>query len=130
MMNLPLVLSSASVSNAAAVQGAAGNAGLMTLLAYALIFALFFFLFIRPGQKQRKAHEDRIRQLKRGEEVVTVGGVVGEVVHIRENMKDGTSAPTMEDRITIKSAEARIVVERRAISRIVSTAVVEEAKPK
>jgi preprotein translocase subunit YajC len=131
MISLPHVFSSLSAVAATAIQGgSAGSAGLNMLLAYAAIFALFYFLFIRPGQKQRKAHEERIRQVKRGEEVVTAGGVIGEVVHIRENVKDGAPVPTMEDRITIKSADARIIVERRAIARILSPAVIEEEKPK
>ena len=62
---------------------------------------------IRPQQKQRKQHEERLRNLKRGDEVVTAGGVVGEVMHIKEALQeDGTHRPkSMEDRITIKSGE-------------------------
>jgi preprotein translocase subunit YajC len=130
MTSLSATISAATATTALPAQGSPGNNGLIMLLSYAGIFALFYFLFIRPSQKQRKAIEDRVKQVKRGDEVVTAGGVIGEVVHIRENMKDGVSAPTMEDRITIKSADARIVIERRAITRVITGASAEEEKVK
>jgi preprotein translocase subunit YajC len=55
--------------------------------------------------------------LKRGDEVVTAGGIVGEVIHIREMSADG-GGTRAEDRITIKSGESRLVVERGRIARI------------
>jgi preprotein translocase subunit YajC len=76
------------------------------------IFAIFYFVMIRPQQKQRKQHEERLRNLKRGDEVVTTGGIIGKVVHIAEVTREGKSSAAMEDRITIKSDESRLVVER------------------
>ncbi|HEX2779794.1 MAG TPA: preprotein translocase subunit YajC, partial [Gemmatimonadaceae bacterium] len=70
--------------------------------------------------KQRKEHEARVTSLKRGDEVVTSGGVVGEVVHIKESTKDGAPVKSMDDRITIKSGESRVVVERRSIAKVVT----------
>ena len=128
LLPIPALTTALTIPQGAPTTG--GGAGLNMLIAYAAIFALFYFLFIRPGQKQRKAHEERIRQVKRGDEIVTAGGVVGEVVHIKENQKDGAPAPTLDDRITIKSAEARIVIERRAISRLLTPVAAEEEKPK
>ena len=84
---------------------------------YGAIFAIFYFLLVRPQQQQRKKHEATIQQLKRGDEVVTAGGLVGEVVHIRQTNPD---APGQEDRLTIKSGESRVVVERGRIARIVA----------
>jgi len=88
----------------------------------AAIFGIFYFLMIRPQQKQRKQHEERLRNLKRGDTVVTAGGLVGEVMHIKEGAKDGgKDAPatqTMEDHITIKTGEARVVVERGRVARV------------
>ena len=63
-----------------------------------------------------------MRTLKRGDEVITAGGIIGEVVSIKETVKDGSTTPTMEDRITIKSAESRLVVERSRITRIIPRA--------
>jgi preprotein translocase subunit YajC len=92
-----------------------GNPMVGTLVMYAAIFAIFWFVIFRPQQKQRKQHEAAIRQIKRGDEVVTAGGIVGEVVHIRQVKPDAASG---EDRVTLKSGESRIVVERGRIVRL------------
>ena len=94
-----------------------GNPMIQPLITYGAIFAIFWFVIFRPQQKQRRAHEETIRQLKKGDEVVTAGGIVGEVVTIRPIKADATSA---EDRITIKSGESRLVVERGRIARLTS----------
>ena len=87
---------------------------------FVLIVAIIYFIMWRPQQKQRKQHETSLAQLKRGDEVVTAGGIVGEVVHIREMAKDPKAkGNAMEDRITIRSGEAKLVVERGRIARIV-----------
>jgi preprotein translocase subunit YajC len=99
--------------------------GRSTLLPFAFqivaIFAIFYFVMIRPQQKQRKDHEERLRNLKRGDEVVTAGGIIGKVVHIAAPTGEGKSA-TMDDRITIKSDESRLVVERGRIAKVLTTA--------
>ena len=84
---------------------------------YGAIFAIFYFLLVRPQQQQRKKHEQTMRELKRGDEVVTAGGIVGEVVHIRPLAADAVG---QDDRVTIKSGESRLVVERGRITRIVT----------
>ena len=83
------------------------------------IFAIFYFVMIRPQQKQRKDHEERLRNLKRGDEVVTSGGIIGKVVHIAAPTGEGKSA-TMDDRITIKSDESRLIVERGRIAKVLT----------
>ena len=90
-----------------------------SIFMYGLIFAIFYFILIRPQQTQRKQHEELIRNLKKGDEIVTSGGLVGEVVHIKETIKDGAPVRSMDDRITIKSGESRLIVERGRIARIV-----------
>ena len=96
-----------------------GNSLLGPIFMYGAIFAIFYFILIRPGQKQRKAQEAMIKQVKRGDEIVTAGGLVGEVIHIREasTEKSDTRVPN-EDRITIKSGESRLVIERGRIARV------------
>lgn len=102
----------------------AADGGLMAIivnfLPFVAIFVLFYFLMIRPQQKQRKQHEERLRNLKRGDTVVTAGGLVGEVMHIKETMKEGTAEKSMDDHITIKSGESRVVVERGRVARVLS----------
>ena len=84
------------------------------------IFAIFYFVMIRPQQRQRKQHEERLRNLKRGDEVVTAGGIVGKVVHIAETKGDAKAA--LEDRVTIKSDESRLIIERGRIARVLTPA--------
>jgi len=98
-----------------------GNAGLQQIFMFGMIFVIFYFVMILPQQRQRKEHEKRVTELKRGDEVVTLGGLVGEVVHIRETTKDGATVRSMEDRITIKSGESRLVVERGKIAKVVTS---------
>jgi preprotein translocase subunit YajC len=105
---------------------AAGRSSLLPFVFQIVaIFAIFYFVMIRPQQKQRKDHEQRLRNLKRGDEVVTAGGIVGRVVHIAEQKTEGKSN-AMEDRVTIKSDESRLIVERGRIARVL-TPVVESA---
>jgi preprotein translocase subunit YajC len=95
-----------------------GNPLFGPLFMYAAIFAIFYFILIRPQQRQRKQHELTIQNLKKGDKVVTAGGVIGDVVHIKPVAPDGKA--TAEDEVTIKSGESRLVVERGRIARIVT----------
>ncbi len=96
-----------------------GNTLFGPLFMYAAIFAIFYLLLIRPQQRQRKQHEATIQNLKKGDRVVTSGGLIGDVLHIKVLGADGKT--TAEDEITIKSGESRVVVERGRIARIAST---------
>lgn len=100
--------------------GGGSNALVGPIVMYGLIFAIFYFVLLRPQQRQRKQHEELVRNLKKGDEIVTAGGVVGEVVHIRETTKDGAPQRSLEDRITIKSGESRLVIERGKIARVIT----------
>ncbi|MDH5235844.1 MAG: preprotein translocase subunit YajC [Gemmatimonadota bacterium] len=111
-----LVTVFAQTAAPAAGQGAGSFAPF--LFQIAAIFAIFYFLMIRPQQKQRKAHEASIMALKKGDQIVTSGGVVGEVLHIKEGLKDGQPAPGLGDHVTIKSGESRLVVTRGRIAAV------------
>ncbi len=104
-----------------AIQAAGGSIAQMVFM-YGAIFAIFYFVLIRPGQQQRKKHEASLQTLKKGDEIVTAGGIVGEIVHIAQQMKDGTAVSSMDDRITIKSADSRLIIERGRVARIVTSA--------
>jgi len=94
------------------------------LVMYAAIFLIFYLVLLRPQQQQRKKHEQSIRAVKKGDEIVTAGGIVGEIVHIKTT---SDTAPADDDRITIKSGDTRLVIERGRIARIIKP-VVQEAK--
>ncbi|MCT7445801.1 preprotein translocase subunit YajC [Aliarcobacter skirrowii] len=57
---------------------------LTSLLPLVALFAIFYFLIIRPQQKQAKAHKDMIASLKKGDKIVTNGGLMVEVVKVEE----------------------------------------------
>lgn len=99
------------------------NSLLGPIFMYGAIFAIFYFILIRPGQRQRKAQDAMIKQIKRGDEIVTAGGIVGEVIHIREatTTESNTRMPN-EDRVTIKSGDSRLIIERGRIARVVKSA--------
>jgi preprotein translocase subunit YajC len=105
----------------AAPPSARTGGGTMLILQFALILGIIYFLMIRPQQKQRKQHESTIMGLKKGDEVVTVGGIVGRVVHIKESLKDGSAVSTLTDHVTIQSGESRLVIERGRIAKIGAT---------
>jgi preprotein translocase subunit YajC len=94
------------------------NPMLPLLIQMGAIFAIFYFLMIRPQQKQRRQHEERLRNLRKGDSVVTAGGLVGEVVHIKEATGDDAKQKSMEDHVTIKTGESRVIVERGRIARV------------
>jgi preprotein translocase subunit YajC len=99
-----------------------GSTGLAQIvLQLVLLGAIFYFLLIRPGQKQRKKQENSLFNLRKGDEIVTVGGVVGEILHIKETLKDGAPAKTLEDRITIKSGDTKLVIHRGRVHQVIKS---------
>ena len=50
-----------------------------------LIFGIMYFLLIRPQQKKMKEHQNMVSSLRRGDQVVTQGGLIGKVVKVKEN---------------------------------------------
>lgn len=68
-----------STAWAQAAEGGEGAGGLFGLLPFVLIFAVFYFLMIRPQQKKAKAHRESVMAVRRGDRVVTGGGVIATV---------------------------------------------------
>ena len=94
-----------------------GNPILQSIFMYGAIFAIFYFILIRPQASQRKKHDEMVRNLRKGDEIVTNGGLVGDVLFIKEKGGEDKSGG-MEDRVTIKSGETRLIIERGRIARI------------
>jgi preprotein translocase subunit YajC len=67
---------------AQAVPGAGGGSFLLQLMPFIMILGIMYFLIIRPQQKRLKEHRDMIGSLKRGDTVITSGGIVGKVTRI------------------------------------------------
>jgi preprotein translocase subunit YajC len=63
--------------------GAGGDGGmLMSLLPFVLIFVIMYFLILRPQQKRVKQHQEMVKNVRRGDTVVTNGGLVGKVTKV------------------------------------------------
>lgn len=77
-----MFISQAFAQGADAAPGGFGGAGLIQFAPLILIFVVFYFLLIRPQQKKAKQHRDMVSQLKRGDRVVTSGGIVGTVTKV------------------------------------------------
>ena len=64
-------------------QAAGGDAGgLLSFLPLVLIFAVFYFLLIRPQQKKQKEHQAKLKAVRRGDRVLTGGGIYGNVTKV------------------------------------------------
>lgn len=99
---------------------------LPTFVMYGAIILIFYLVLMRPQQQQRKKHEASIKAVKKGDEIVTAGGIIGEIVHIKTG-PDGVA--TDADRITIRSDQSRFVIERNKIARIITPPVSEAKTP-
>ena len=60
-------------------QAAGGAGGLSSLLPFLLIFVVFYFFLIRPQQKRAKEHREMVSNVKRGDKIITSGGLLGTV---------------------------------------------------
>jgi len=90
-------------------QSPAGPNPFGTVFMFGAIFVIFYFLLIRPQRKQQKAHDEMVKSLSRGDEVVTMGGIIGKIVHLTD------------DRVTLKTAaDTRLEIERSKVGRRVS----------
>ena len=87
---------------------AAGGGGMVLLVQFVFIIAIVYFLFILPQRSEQKRHRELLASLRPGMEVVTSGGVVGEIIAIKDEL------------VTLKSGDARLVVERPRIQRLLN----------
>jgi len=86
--------------------GTGGFGGSALIIQLGLIALVFYFLIIRPQSQARKKHEALLEDLKKGDDVVTSGGIMGKVKAI-----EGT-------RITVESGTAEITVHRQKIVQV------------
>jgi preprotein translocase subunit YajC len=92
-----------------AVPREGGSAGAVFLVQMVLIFAIFYFLLIRPQAKERHRHADMLAKIKKGDEIVTNGGIIGTIVHVEEK------------RLTLRTGEnTRITVDRSRIAAVLN----------
>lgn len=98
------------ISPAYAQAAGGGEGGLAFLIPLVLIFIVFYFLLIRPQQKRMKEHQNMVQALRRGDRVVTGGGLIGTVTKV---IDDGE--------IQVEVAEGvRVRVMRQTIQQVLS----------
>ena len=79
--------------------------GIAQLIPLILIFVIFYFFLIRPQQKRVKDHKNMVAQLKRGDQVVTSGGIVGRIERILE---DDKVELTISENVNVKVVRSTI----------------------
>ena len=82
-------------------ENAGGMGGLGMIAFYVAIFAAMYFLLIRPNSKKRKAEEEMKKSITIGDDVTTIGGIVGKIVAIKDD-EDAYIIETGTDRVKIK----------------------------
>jgi len=71
-----------------------GGAGMMSaFIPLILIFVIFYFLLIHPERKKQKAHQEMIKNLKKGDNVVTAGGLYGTITKVKKDYVEVEVAP-------------------------------------
>lgn len=90
---------------------APGRTGAVMMIYLVAFGAIFWFLILGPQRKVQKKHQEMIAGVKKGDEVMTEGGIIGTVVHLAD------------DRLTLRTGEnTRIVVARPKVARVLSAA--------
>lgn len=89
--------------------GQASGAGILVQMApLVLIFVVFYFLLIRPQQKRMKEHKAKIESVKKGDQVVTGGGLVGKVTRVDDIYVDIELAPAVKVK-AVKSTLTEVI---------------------
>jgi preprotein translocase subunit YajC len=65
--------------------GEAGGSPIAMLVPFVLIFAVFYFIVIMPAKKQQQKKEKMIAALKKGDRIITSGGIYGKIAHVEES---------------------------------------------
>ena len=103
--------------------GAGDTSGmLMSLLPFALIFVIMYFLILRPQQKKVKDHQELVKNIRRGDTVVTSGGLVGKVTKVVDDdqieveISDGVRVRQMRSMVSDVRAKGEPVKDEEAKS--------------
>jgi preprotein translocase subunit YajC len=76
------------------------NSGLMSLFPFVMIFFIFYFMLIKPQMKKQKEHQDTISSLKKGDKIVTTGGIIATIVKLEDDLLHVEIAPEVKIKIT------------------------------
>ena len=101
-----------SLAWAADATPAAGPGGITSFLPLILIFVIFYFLLIRPQQKKAKDHQKYLSNLKKGDQVVTSGGLHGEIT----GLTDSVVTLEIADNIRVKVSRQHILGSKASVT--------------
>jgi preprotein translocase subunit YajC len=99
-----------------------GDNMLVSLLPFILIFVIMYFLILRPQQKRQKQHQEMVKNVRRGDTVITSGGLVGKVVKVVDDdqieveISDGVRVRQMRSMVADVRAKGEPVKEEGASS--------------
>ncbi len=103
--------------------------GVTQFLPLVLIFVVFYFLLIRPQQQKQKETRAMLQALKRGDKVVTGGGILGTVQRVQMTTgKDGKPVESNEVEVEI-APNTRVTVLRETITNVIRPQVANDTKP-
>lgn len=101
----------------------------MQFIPLVLIFGVFYFLLIRPQQQKQKEMRSMLGQLKRGDKVITGGGILGTVQKVQMTTdKDGKQVASSEIEIEI-APNVRVTVVRDTITAVIRAQAANDSKP-
>jgi preprotein translocase subunit YajC len=104
------------ISNAFAQAAPSGDSGFIGLLPIVLMFVLLYFLMIRPQMKRAKETKAMIEALQKGDEVITVGGVIGRITRIGDAYIGVEIAPNTE--INVQKGAVQVLLPKGTIKSI------------
>lgn len=104
------------ISNAYAQADGIASGGLMSFLPLIVIFAVFYFMLIRPQMKRSKEHKRLVTQLSKGDEVITNGGLLGKITDVSESF------------VTLELADnLQIKLQRQAVANVMPKGTIKSA---
>ena len=114
MLNLGLIggllIILASMGGCAPAGGeTGGETSIWTMLIFlALIFGLMYFVMIRPQRKRQKQHQEMVEELRKGDRVVTAGGIYGQI----ETVSDDSVVIKIESGVTMRVAKGSVALKQ------------------
>jgi len=110
---LTLLLLAQEGGEAAEKTAPGGGDVLQMLMPFILIIAVFYFILIRPRQREQKHREEMLKEVKKYDKIITIGGIIGTITEVRD------------DEVTVKiddSTNTRVRFSRGSIQRVLKPA--------